>query len=94
MATKIPSPLPLPLLLLLVAVKSFPAVHAHAHHDDVSEEQLHASIDAILYLHMGLQALVWGVLFPIGMVLGLSRSRWHVPLQVSFPPASPIWTPL
>ena len=25
--------------------------HAHRHHDDVSEEQLHAPIDAILFLH-------------------------------------------
>ncbi|KAI9570866.1 hypothetical protein HD554DRAFT_278206 [Boletus coccyginus] len=75
MATKIH----LPLSILLI-VQSIPA-HAHEHHDDVSEEQLHAPLDAILFLHMGLQALVWGVLFPIGMVLGLSRSRWHVPLQ-------------
>ncbi|KAF8840401.1 hypothetical protein BDN67DRAFT_968591 [Paxillus ammoniavirescens] len=30
---------------------------------------------------MALQAIVWGVLFPIGMVLGLTRSLWHVPLQ-------------
>ncbi|KAK2462757.1 hypothetical protein APHAL10511_005275 [Amanita phalloides] len=30
---------------------------------------------------MFLQASVWGILFPIGMVLGLARSRWHVPLQ-------------
>jgi len=30
---------------------------------------------------MFLQAAVWGILFPIGMVLGISRSRWHVPLQ-------------
>ncbi|KAH0836825.1 hypothetical protein J3R83DRAFT_8596 [Lanmaoa asiatica] len=70
----------LSLSLLLISAQSIP-VHAHAHHDDVSEEQLHAPLDAILYLHMGLQALVWGVLFPIGMVFGLTRSRWHVPLQ-------------
>ncbi|KEZ46630.1 hypothetical protein SAPIO_CDS0455 [Scedosporium apiospermum] len=24
----------------------------------------------------------WGILFPIGMVFGLSKSRWHVPTQV------------
>ncbi|KAG9313187.1 hypothetical protein JVU11DRAFT_6644 [Chiua virens] len=70
----------LPLTLFLIAANSIPA-YAHEHHDDVSEEQLHAPIDTILFLHMGLQAIVWGVLFPIGMVLGLSRSRWHVPLQ-------------
>ncbi|TDL22247.1 hypothetical protein BD410DRAFT_788981 [Rickenella mellea] len=30
---------------------------------------------------MAVQAAVWGVLFPVGMVLGITRSRWHVPLQ-------------
>ncbi|EPT01106.1 hypothetical protein FOMPIDRAFT_1121044 [Fomitopsis schrenkii] len=54
---------------------------AHEHHDELTEEQEHAPIDAILWLHICVQALVWGVLFPTGMVLGLSRSRWHVPLQ-------------
>ncbi|KAK1225866.1 hypothetical protein PQX77_011176 [Marasmius sp. AFHP31] len=38
-------------------------------------------IDAVLWIHIFLQAFVWGVLFPVGMVLGLSKSRWHVPLQ-------------
>ncbi|KAG8221103.1 hypothetical protein J3R82DRAFT_2626 [Butyriboletus roseoflavus] len=69
----------LPLSFLLIAAQSIPA-YAHAP-DDVSEDQLHAPLDVILFLHMGLQALVWGVLFPIGMVFGLTRSRWHVPLQ-------------
>ncbi|KAF8141426.1 hypothetical protein EV363DRAFT_1578682 [Boletus edulis] len=70
---------PLLFSLVFIAAQYIPA-YAHTHHD-VSEEQLHAPLDAILFLHIGLQALVWGVLFPIGMVFGLSRSRWHVPLQ-------------
>lgn len=82
MATKIH----LPLSLLLIAAQSVPA-YAHADHN-ASEEELHAPLDAVLFLHMGLQALVWGVLFPIGMVFGLTRSRWHVPLQVRCPSAS------
>lgn len=61
---------------------------AHEHHDELTDEQAHAPIDAILWLHICVQALVWGVLFPTGMVLGLSRSRWHVPLQVSLPPSA------
>lgn len=64
------------LLLSLLAL-------GHEHHDKITEEQASAPVDAILWIHMGLQALVWGVLFPIGMVLGITRSRWHVPLQVS-----------
>jgi len=66
------------LLLCLVAT---PAL-AHDHHDEITEEEANAPVDAILWIHMFLQAAVWGFLFPIGMVLGLSRSRWHVPLQV------------
>ncbi|TFY82125.1 hypothetical protein EWM64_g1890 [Hericium alpestre] len=56
-------------------------VSAHSHHEQLSEEARNAPVDAVLWIHMFLQAAVWGVLFPIGMVLGLSRSRWHVPLQ-------------
>lgn len=55
---------------------------AHKHHEHVTEEQKNAPIDAILWIHIFLQMIVWGVLFPTGMVLGMSKSRWHVPLQV------------
>lgn len=65
-------------LLFLVGI-----VSGHAHHDELTEEQSNAPIDAILWIHMFLQAAVWGIIFPIGMVLGITRSRWHVPLQVS-----------
>ncbi|KAG2011927.1 cytoplasmic protein [Coprinopsis cinerea AmutBmut pab1-1] len=57
------------------------AVRAHPNHKDPTEEAASAPIDAVLWIHMALQAAVWGVLFPIGMVLGITRSRWHVPLQ-------------
>ena len=65
-----------PLLLILYTAR------AHKHHDDLTEEEANAPIDSILWIHIFLQATVWGILFPIGMVFGLSRSRWHVPLQV------------
>jgi hypothetical protein len=68
----------LPLLFLL----ALNAARAHEHDEDLSEEAANAPIDTILWIHIFLQAAVWGILFPIGMVLGLSRSRWHVPLQV------------
>ncbi|KAI9687490.1 MAG: hypothetical protein M1822_002100 [Bathelium mastoideum] len=38
-------------------------------------------IDSILWAHILMQIFAWGVLFPIGMVLGIIRSRWHVPVQ-------------
>ncbi|KAG7445160.1 uncharacterized protein BT62DRAFT_898562 [Guyanagaster necrorhizus] len=56
-------------------------VHAHSHHDQLTDEEKSAPVDAILWIHIVLQALVWGLLFPAGMVLGITRSRWHVPLQ-------------
>lgn len=59
-------------------------VLAHSHNDTLTEEEATAPVDNILWIHILLQSLVWGVIFPIGMVLGLSRSRWHVPLQVIF----------
>ena len=55
---------------------------AHSHSDVLTEEEVNLPVDAILWIHIVLQAAVWGVIFPIGMVLGLTRSRWHVPLQV------------
>ena len=69
------------LLFLLLCLAVTPAL-AHEHDEDISEEELNAPVDAVLWIHMFLQATVWGILFPTGMVLGLSRSRWHVPLQV------------
>jgi hypothetical protein len=38
-------------------------------------------IDTMLRLHIYFQILVWAILFPVGMVLGITRSRWHVPVQ-------------
>ena len=60
-------------------------VAAHEHHEELSEEQANAPVDSILWIHIFLQIIVWGILFPTGMVLGMARSRWHVPLQVSIP---------
>ncbi|KAF8956932.1 hypothetical protein BDZ97DRAFT_141536 [Flammula alnicola] len=46
-------------------------VLAHPHHDTLTEEQASAPIDNILWIHMFLQATVWGVMFPVGWCLGL-----------------------
>ena len=58
-------------------------VLAHPHHNELTEEEANNPVDSILWIHIFLQAMVWGVMFPLGMVLGITRSRWHVPLQVS-----------
>ncbi|KAK4234397.1 hypothetical protein C8A03DRAFT_18696 [Achaetomium macrosporum] len=39
-------------------------------------------LDTTLWIHIFVQMLAFGVLFPLGMVLGIVKSRWHVPLQV------------
>lgn len=48
---------------------------AHGRHNDeaISDENLTKPIDAILWLHILVQVLTWGFMFPIGMVLGLAR---------------------
>ncbi|KZT25378.1 hypothetical protein NEOLEDRAFT_1133753 [Neolentinus lepideus HHB14362 ss-1] len=66
----------LPIILALAL-----PVAAHEHHDDLTEVQMNAPVDSVLWIHMALQAFVWGILFPMGMVLGMTKSRWHVPLQ-------------
>ncbi|KAK7955175.1 Integral membrane protein [Apiospora saccharicola] len=38
-------------------------------------------IDTTLWVHIFIQMVAWGVIFPVGMVLGIVKSRWHVPVQ-------------
>ncbi|KAM0791544.1 hypothetical protein ACM66B_005992 [Microbotryomycetes sp. NB124-2] len=74
------------LCALLAAVSVIDSVVGHAHHDEdmgpyednfLNDEP----IDATLTWHIGIQALCWGLIFPAGMVLGITRHRLHVPLQ-------------
>ncbi|KAL9029792.1 MAG: hypothetical protein Q9196_002011 [Gyalolechia fulgens] len=57
---------------------------AHEHHDDNIPEGAVISpepIDTTLWIHILIQILAFGLIFPTGMVLGITRSRWHVPVQ-------------
>jgi len=59
---------------------------AHEHHGDKIEDGHAVSadpLDSILWIHILVQSLAWGVIFPVGMVLGMIRSKWHVPVQTS-----------
>ncbi|RSH93923.1 hypothetical protein EHS25_006575 [Saitozyma podzolica] len=68
-------------LPLLLSAAAFAAqARAHAHHN-ATEIDVSVPFDSVIYVHMSLQTFVWGISFPIGMVLGLSKSRYHVPLQ-------------
>ncbi|OAL31425.1 hypothetical protein AYO22_01017 [Fonsecaea multimorphosa] len=39
-------------------------------------------IDSFIWAHVGFMVTAFAVVFPIGMVLGLGKSRWHVPVQI------------
>ncbi|KAA8568550.1 hypothetical protein EYC84_007570 [Monilinia fructicola] len=39
-------------------------------------------IDSTLWVHILLQMFAFGIIFPTGMVLGIVRNRWHVPVQI------------
>ncbi|KAG8730656.1 hypothetical protein FRC11_006190 [Ceratobasidium sp. 423] len=54
-------------------------VSAHPHHGDGGNPE--APIDTVLWIHIIVQLIVWGGIFGIGMVLGITRSKWHVPVQ-------------
>lgn len=60
-----------------------------AHNSNTSEElppgEYFSSdpIDATLWIHIFVMLASFGVIFPLGMVLGLVRSKWHVPVQVA-----------
>lgn len=58
---------------------------AHEHHtDEIPEGQAVSAqpIDTTLWIHIAIQIASFGIIFPTGMVLGIIRSQWHVPLQV------------
>lgn len=57
---------------------------AHGGHDKIPEGHAVSPdpIDSTLWTHILVQCLAWGIIMPTGMVLGLVRSRWHVPTQV------------
>lgn len=60
-------------------------VMAHDHHGDNIPEGETISlepIDTVLWIHIFVQMLAYGVIFPIGMVLGITKSKWHVPTQI------------
>jgi hypothetical protein len=55
----------------------------HEHHE-MPDGQLVTGdpIDGILWAHIIIMGLAFGVIFPIGMVAGLARHRLHVPVQI------------
>ncbi|KAI1206334.1 uncharacterized protein F4807DRAFT_453515 [Annulohypoxylon truncatum] len=76
---------PLPSFLLVLGLAALPMASAHDHDSSHIEEGQTISVDPIdttLWIHIFVQMFTWGVIFPLGMVLGIVKSRWHVPVQV------------
>ncbi|KAJ5126298.1 Protein YTP1 [Penicillium atrosanguineum] len=71
-------------LLPLAALALASVVYAHGGHEAVPEGSTVSldPIDSTLWVHMILMGLSFGIIFPTGMVLGIVRSRWHVPVQI------------
>ncbi|PKX88397.1 Ytp1 family protein [Aspergillus novofumigatus IBT 16806] len=69
---------------VLTALLLASSVVAHGGHEGAPEAAAVSEdlIDAILWIHMILMGFTFGIIFPLGMVLGIVRSRWHVPLQI------------
>ncbi|CAI4212886.1 unnamed protein product [Parascedosporium putredinis] len=71
-------------LFAAVALLAVAAAHGNHGGENIEEGETVSSdpIDAILWIHIFLQMFAWGILFPVGMVFGLTKSRWHVPTQI------------
>ncbi|CAG8485578.1 414_t:CDS:10, partial [Diversispora eburnea] len=57
-------------------------VEAHEHHSNSTSGISSDPIDGILWTHIVVMFTAFAILFPTGMVLGFSKSRWHVPIQI------------
>lgn len=71
---------------LVAALLCSTAVTAHEHHvNKIAEGEVISQdpIDSMLWTHILVQGFAWGIIFPTGMVLGIIRSKWHVPVQVA-----------
>lgn len=66
--------------LLLLAQLAY----AHEGHDRIPEGMMISPepLGTVLWIHVLIQSAAFGIVFPTGMVLGLVKSRWHVPVQV------------
>ncbi|KAI8333030.1 hypothetical protein BC941DRAFT_380615 [Chlamydoabsidia padenii] len=60
--------------------------HGHSHNlDPALFEDFAATsepLGTIMILHIFCMVLAFGILYPLGMVLGLAKNRWHVPVQI------------
>ncbi|KAK6075450.1 integral membrane protein [Seiridium cupressi] len=73
----------IPTTLLLAAIIPMASGHDHdSSHIEEGEAISAEPLDTTLWIHIFIQMLAWGIIFPVGMVLGIAKNRWHVPVQV------------
>lgn len=73
------------LSVILLSLSPSVLVAAHGHEEgEIPEGKFTSSdpLDNILWIHIFAMIVSFGIIFPVGMVLGMVRSRWHVPVQV------------
>ncbi|RFU24457.1 hypothetical protein B7463_g11873, partial [Scytalidium lignicola] len=68
--------------VLLLSVRGAAAHGQHTNNLPEGQYMSEDPIDSILWTHILLMMLSFGIIFPAGMVLGIVRNRWHVPVQV------------
>ncbi|KAK9480506.1 hypothetical protein V1514DRAFT_361865 [Lipomyces japonicus] len=64
----------------------FAVAKAHDHDDSEIPEGEYITVeplDSVLWAHIFMMMLAFGFFFPVGMILGLTKSRYHVPCQVA-----------
>ncbi|KAL3488948.1 hypothetical protein BJX62DRAFT_252955 [Aspergillus germanicus] len=72
--------------LLFYGLALVPTITAHDHHGGDSKIPEGETVSAeplgtIMWIHIFIQMLAYGVVFPIGMVFGIGKSRCHIPTQ-------------
>lgn len=73
------------LALTIALILNARPVFSHGHHMTkvvAGELMTNDPIDSTLWVHILLMMLSFGIIFPTGMVLGMTRNRWHVPVQI------------
>ncbi|CRK18138.1 hypothetical protein BN1708_012253 [Verticillium longisporum] len=81
----LPSMIPSRVLQLASIIAFLPMALGHDHgvsHIAEGESVSPEPIDSTLWVHIFIMMLAFGIIFPIGMVLGITKNRWHVPTQV------------
>ncbi|KAJ1913314.1 hypothetical protein H4219_005256 [Mycoemilia scoparia] len=67
--------------LISTLLNNVKLVKAHDHHAANFNINPKEPIDGILKTHIVFMSLAYGLIFPVGLVLGLVKNRWHVLVQ-------------